>query len=134
MPVARAGSRRSISIAAAVLAALIVAPRYTSAQSSKPTKKLTANVAEHALAPGTTEDAAEAWLQHWGIKYDVVPPENCCYWLGTRKIPAETKIVLAGYRIYPIDAISADIVSVYVFLDADNMVLRVMAEDGGMIE
>jgi hypothetical protein len=86
------------------------------------------------LAPGTTKAAAEAWLRYWEIRYDVVPPENCCFALGNRKIPAGAKSVLAGARIYPFGAISADIVEVYVFFDTDDRVLRVMAEDGIVTE
>ena len=117
-----------------MLAAVVVAPRHTGAQSSGAAERLTGDIAEHALAPGTTKEAAEAWFRYWEIRYDVVPPGNCCTWLGTRAIPAGAKSVLEGTKLYSTDAISADIVWVYVFLGADNRVLRVMAEEGSMIE
>ena len=120
--------RRSIVVAAAIQAAAILAPGHADAQSSSPREELTVVIAEHALTPGTTREAAEAWLRYWGIDYDDVPPEKCCFLLGKRELPAGTKSILEGGKAYPSDGISADIIEVYIFFDADNRVLRVLTE------
>src|SRR5215470_16886941 len=126
--------RRSIVAAAGFQAAAILAPCHAGAQSSNPPEKLTVDIAEHALAPGTTREAAEAWLRYWGIQYDAVSPEKCCFLLGTREFPAGTRSILEGGKVYPTDAISADIIQVYIFLDADNRVLRVLTETAVAME
>lgn len=118
--------RRSIVVAAVIQAAVILAPCHAGAQSSSPSERLTADIAEHALAPGTTRDAAEAWLRHWGIDYDDVSLEKCCFLLGKPELPAGTRSILEGGKVYPFGGISADIIEVYIFFDADNRVLRVL--------
>ena len=59
-------SRRSFA-KAMLLASVIVVPLQALAQSSGATEELTVDIAERALAPGTTREAAEAWMRYWKL-------------------------------------------------------------------
>jgi hypothetical protein len=125
--------RRSIIVTAIITAAAICAPCRALAQSVIPTEKLTVEIAEHALAPGTTKDAAEAWLRYWAVDYLLFPPEKYYRFFGRQQPPSGTKAVLIGDKAYPSGAMSAQIIRVFVFLDAGDAVLGVRAEEGLMV-
>jgi hypothetical protein len=126
-------SRRSIIGAAVALAAVVLVSHRLQAQSSEPTEKLTVDIAEHALAPGTTKDAAEAWLKYWRVNYLLFPPKKYYFFFGKREPPPGTKSVLIGDKAYPSGATWARIIQVFIFLDAGDTVLGVLAEEGMMV-
>jgi hypothetical protein len=122
-------SRRSFA-KAMLLASVTVVPLQALAQSSGTTEELTVDIAERALAPGTTREAAEAWMRYWKLNSGTFLPG----WGSEIKSMPGTVDVLKGWVMYPQDAISVRIISVFIFLDADDRVLGIAASDGYGIE
>ena len=60
-------SRRSFA-KAILLSFGPIAPSHVFAQSSEATEQLTTAIAEKALVPGTSREAAEAWMRYWKLK------------------------------------------------------------------
>src|SRR5262245_37418004 len=118
--------RRQVTrLSVAVLAAVMSVPPHLQAQSSAPREEMTAEIAEHALAPGTTLDAAKAWLEYWDQGYAYYSVDRFAPLFQGVPTPAGTASVLTSRSRYIYsDAVSGSWIEIYIYLTADNRVLK----------
>jgi len=116
-----------------VLTGVMLGPAGGRAQSTPPppaTQELTVDIAEKALAPGTTRAAAEAWLRYWSVNAYPISPEDCRFLFKIKPLPGTAQVLWGSSRIHMISAISWHFVDVYIFLDAQDRVVGTVALDG----
>src|SRR5262245_56399722 len=123
----RRGRPLTVSLVASAIAltAIVAAPLHLQAQSSAPREEMTAEIAQHALAPGTTLDAVKAWLEYWGQGYAYYSVVRFAPLFRGVPTPAGTASVLTSRSRYIYsDAVSGSWIEIYIYLTADNRVLK----------
>jgi hypothetical protein len=127
--------RHSIVIGVALFG-LVLGPLVAVAQSpgsAGPTELLTVRIAEHALAPGTTRAATEAWLKHWRVDYEFVSPPECIEihdYSSKIALPAGTAAVLEGRSpLVELNRAAWSFVALCIYLDAEQRVITTEAAE-----
>jgi len=121
-------SRRAI-VKVILVTSIALAPLGALAQSSGPTEELTVDIAERALAPGTTRKAAEAWLRYWRVDFFEYSAVKFSQIYPKSPLPAGTVTVLSGSSpLVMLNAAAARGVEVTIYLGADDRVLTIVAE------
>jgi hypothetical protein len=112
-----------------LVTSIAIAPLGALAQSSGPTEELTVNIAERALAPGTTREAAEAWLRYWKVDFRAVSAARFSEIYRKSPLPAGAATVLSGSSpLVALNAAAWRCIEVTIYLGADNRVLMTVAE------
>ena len=117
-------SRRTI-VRAIPLISILVVP--VSARSQLLGTGLTVEIAERALLPGTTREAAEAWLRYWNVDFRFSPTLG--FHSGWERLPPPAGAfgVLEGTDYASWDGVSGLLIQVYIYLDATDRVLTTRA-------
>jgi hypothetical protein len=90
---------------------------------------LTVEIAERALLPGTTREAAEAWLRYWNVDFRFSPTLGYhSAWEGLPP-PAGALGVLEGTDYASWDGVSGVLIEGYIYLDATDRVLTTRAHE-----